>query len=798
MKTLLFFLIFSSAISFLYGQKLDKAFDYYKTGDYNKAKEMFNKMIDKGKDVPAAKFGLAMIIIDKDNKMGFGKAYYLLGEVKQSYKKILDNKRNEYRQYGLTVPKIDSLRNYILTSEYRRVRASENINKIDLFIRTYRGTAESEKMNFFKDSLVFANACNNNTVKDYDNFIQLYPNSSYLSKAIETRDSMWKAEYRKAYHSLEFSEIHRFDSLYPNYPFYDDSTLFYENLAIQFEAMKIYKGYNPHYVNYYSKFIKQTAPHELAFQTLLCLIQPALDTGNTDAAIDTVTKYKSYFKSYKKISVLLNILKNPLKVKVRKLPPSINTSYSEYLPIITTDGKTLYFCANEREDGMGGEDIFVSHKNGKIWGQSYVLREISTAKKNDAPMSISADGNTLYIFTNGDIFYVKKTAYGWSNKKPVDAINTKYWEADAFITADGNAILFSSDRPGNIGDFHPVNHHYHGDYEGNLDIYVIEKQKNGKWSKPINLGNVINTPYAERSPFLHPDMKTLYFSSDGHTGVGKLDVFKSVRLSDTSWTMWSKPVNLGYGINTSGKDYAYKITTDGSHAYFSQSSHGQSDIYTVELPKNDRPNKVMMVYGFVTDTSGKPMQASVVWENLSSGQTIGKMSSEPKTGFYTIALPLNKNYGIYVTKDRYYPVSANINLKKNPDSLQMRLDFTLYSINEIKDGMSIPLNNLFFDFDRANLKKESYPELNRLADFLKQYPDLKIEVSGHTDSIGDVAYNKKLSQKRAEAVKQYLISRGCNPAQINAVGYGSEKPLESNETAEGRRKNRRVEFKVIK
>jgi len=323
-----------------------------------------------------------------------------------------------------------------------------------------------------------------------------------------------------------------------DYPFFDDSTNTYATWAILAAKLQLHLGYLEANNDYYCQFIKLAAPFEMAFQTLLCLIQPDIENENINAAIDTVNKYSSYFNNSQKIQKLLKILKSPKTKNVPKsLSDNINSNAFEYMPVVSADGNTLYFCSEDRDRSIGYEDVFMSVFKNDKWSKPVCIQEFS-----------------LIIFANGDIFISSKTKTGWNAKQPIKKINTKkYWEADAFMTADGNAIIFSSDREGNIGAYHEFNKPFHGDYIGNLDLYVITKNYDGSWSEPMNLGKKINTPYSERTPFLHPDMKTLYFSSDGHVGVGKMDVFKVTRLSDSLWTEWSEPVNLKFTKTKSPK-----------------------------------------------------------------------------------------------------------------------------------------------------------------------------------------------------------------------------------------------------
>ena len=402
------------------------------------------------------------------------------------------------------------------------------------------------------------------------------------------------------------------------------------------------------------------------------------------------------------------------------------------------------------------------------------------------------------MYANTDIYYSDKVATGWSIPRPFPSINGKgSWEADAMISSDGNAILFISDRKGNYGRLHKFGELYHGSHSGNSDIYVAFRTESG-WSKPINLGGKVNTSYSERSPFLHPDMKTLYFSSEGHNSLGRLDVFKTERLSDSSWTEWSVPVNLGKEINSFGDEYDYKISTDGEYAFLSSLKSNNYDIYKMKLPKTFRPGYVAIVSGFITNKKGESIQANLKWENLKTGEVIGYSKSDLADGSYLIILPLGKNYGYFIEHPDYYPLSGNIDLSEQKDQIEIRKDFVLLSYVEIiNEKIPIPLENVFFEFNKYELKSESFSELNRLINFINKNSGVKLEIGGHTDNVGTADYNKKLSEQRAKSVVAYLLAKGVEKSQLVAVGYGEVKPIEPNETKEGKAKNRRVEFRVL-
>ncbi len=481
------------------------------------------------------------------------------------------------------------------------------------------------------------------------------------------------------------------------------------------------------------------------------------------------------------------------KQKVHSISANINTKANEYFPVITADGQTLYFCSDNRPENIGGEDIFVSHLVDNKWTKPQLIKELSTDTANEAVLSVSTDGNSLLIFSNGKIYESKKTKKSWSKLKYLKELNLGSWNADASYTADGNNILFSSVSKKNIGGKGYI-------FYSNTDIYVIHKINDTTWSKPQNLGAVINTTKKERTPFLHPDMKTLYFSSERNDGFGSIDVYKSTRKNDTSWTQWTEPQNLGAAINTKSYDYGFKISTDGQKAYFNSTTiHGDQDIYEINLSEKNKPESVVTITGIVTDNNKKPINAQIIWEDLETGKKLGELMSSPTDGRYTITLPLKKNYGFYVSKQNFYPLSDNIDLRDSLKAMKLDKNFMLTSIKKIiRKGAVIPLKNVFFQSNKYNLQSESFPELNRLAYFIKKHKNIIVEISGHTDNVGSYTYNLKLSQQRANAVRKYLILKNCKPAQIIAKGYGESKPVADNSSDKGKAKNRRVEFKVTK
>jgi len=564
-------------------------------------------------------------------------------------------------------------------------------------------------------------------------------------------------------------------------------------------------GYSESEFNQYDTYIKEAAPKDRAYVALIRMIKEDLDNKNYSKALEKVKKYGKEFKDSKNYQSIINLIDSPYDqiIKIKEIS-SINNSETgrNYVPKISADEKSLFFCSKEREDNLGGEDIYLSKFINNKWQKPEILQDINTWLNHESPSYISPDNTSMIIFQGGTLNSTNLTSSGYTSLKPLSSnINQGSWQSDVSISSDGNALLFSSiysenynynnkSSIGMVGDLSD----YHGDAGHQSDIYVSLKDDYGNWGKAINLGPTINTIYCDRSAFLHPDMKTLYFSSDGHGGFGSLDVFVSKRLADSCWNCWSEPVNLGKEINSSSSDWGYNINTEGDKAYFSR----KSKIAYVNLPKHLRPNFVATVSGTVTNDKAEIVPCSIKWEDLETGKEIGTSKSNPKDGNYYMVLPLGKNYGYYIEKEGYFPLSNNVNVKKanKPISITENIQLITYK-QMIDEGVPVRLNNLFFNSGKSDLLPSSVPELKRVAKII-QKENLKVEISGHTDNVGDTKMNQKLSEDRANSVREFLISEGVSENLLTTIGFGESKPVESNNTTRGKAKNRRVELRFIK
>ena len=562
--------------------------------------------------------------------------------------------------------------------------------------------------------------------------------------------------------------------------------------------------YKPADFQIYDEYIRKAAPREKAFVALQRIISPDINVKDWKFAVNKLNTYISCFKTKtRKIKEMISLLEQNADPAIQpvSLGTLINTTGGdEYMPFVTADDKSLYFLGRSRKDNVGKEDIFVSKKVNGAWGDPKIVSDISLTGSDNPQFSISSDGTKMVLSRSGKLYFSEKTSDGWAAMIPFpDVINSGMWQSDAMISGDGRTLIFASTRDGgyNTGNDNTLRH---GDSQYPADIYVSTLNEKNEWSKPINLGSTINTPYCDRMPFLNADMKTLYFSSDGHGGLGKLDVYMSTRLSDTCWTRWNEPVNLGKEINTEESERNYKVSFDGSKAYYSKRNSAQEkeDIYTVNLPKTMHPDPVATLTGKLADKANNPIVAEIRWEDLETGKTIGRAKSDPADGSFFINLPLGKIYGYYVSKEQYFPVSNNVDLRNANKAMKIEDKFTPVSYKQMgEEGMSVSLNNLFFKPSENTILYTSFPELKRMAAIIKSN-NLKVEISGHTDNVGDDQTNQTLSEKRASAVKAYLVSEGCYSDVLTFVGYGKTKPIAPNETEEGRAKNRRVELRIVK
>jgi outer membrane protein OmpA-like peptidoglycan-associated protein len=423
----------------------------------------------------------------------------------------------------------------------------------------------------------------------------------------------------------------------------------------------------------------------------------------------------------------------------------------------------------------------------KRWGKVKNIGSPINTIENEGAFSVSSDGNYIFFTSCSrlggkgqcDIWITSQKNNRWSEPQNLQSpINTKYWESQPSITSDGRKLYFTSDRPGGYGG---------------TDIWVSEFSNKG-WSEPKNLGPSVNTTKDEQFPFIHADNNTLYFSSNGHPGMGKSDLYLVRKIDENSW---ESPINLGYPINTQGQDWNLVVARNGKTAYFSSdqlNGLGGLDIYTFELPIKLQAEKVNYLRGYVRDAITKlPLSANVELTPITGESSTITYANQDK-GIFLVPLKTNMEYALTIDKNDYLFYSENFNMPniQTDEPIEIFID-----LEKIELGNTVILNNIFFDTDKFELKEESKQELEKLIVFLKENKNIKIEISGHTDNIGDSVHNMNLSKNRAKSVCEYLMDNQIEEKRLTFKGYGDTRPIVENTTKENRAKNRRTEFKII-
>lgn len=481
--------------------------------------------------------------------------------------------------------------------------------------------------------------------------------------------------------------------------------------------------------------------------------------------------------------------------KITNLGEKVNSSGAELCPIISPDGKTLYFTRMYHKENFDFEaqDIWYAEfdDSGELSEATNMGAPLNNVYNNSLT-SITPDGQTALLLNaylpNGEmeagISMAHRAQEGWSRPIPVEMDN--YYNQNVYgeycLSSSGKVMILAAQRK---------------DSKGSKDLYVSFRKTDGAWSRPRSIGRNLNTAGSETSPFLAADDKTLYFSTNGLPGHGSHDMYVTRRLDD-SWVKWSDPQNLGPQLNTNEWDAYYSVPASGEYVYFvsyKDGGYGNADVYRAPLPPSLRPDPVVLVSGTVTDKeNGKPLGTVISIVSLTSGKEIGVASSDPKTGAYSIVLPSGDQYGFSAEKENYLPVSDHLDLTELKVYEEVRKNLEL---PPLKEGATIVLNNIYFDFAKYDLRSESFVELNIMKRIMDKFPTLKAEISGHTDDVGNDQSNQVLSQNRARSVRDYLVSIGVEKNRLQIKGYGEKSPMVPNDSEKNRQTNRRVEFSII-
>lgn len=526
--------------------------------------------------------------------------------------------------------------------------------------------------------------------------------------------------------------------------------------------------------------------------------------GNYQKALEYFEKYLTYHETsgsmvelarnnIERCRFAIHAVANPVPFNPANIGDSINTTLDEYWPSLSVDERTIVYTVRlpkEPEVGIKGtkwqEDFYTSTRNEDgTWSKGIPVGSPLSTVFNEGAQSLSSDGKTMYYTIcqgDCDLYFSTINSDGsWGHPlKLHPAINSeKSSEKQPSISPDGQMLYFVSNRPGGLGGF---------------DIWVSVKNPNEVWGNAVNLGQPVNSPGNEQSPFIHFDNKTLYFSSNDHIGMGGQDIFVS-HLTDSG--KWSEPLNLGYPINTCKNEEGLVVNAIGKTAYYSSNYIPDKgmDIYTFELYPEIQPIPSSYVTGTIRDyTTLKPVEAHISLIDLQSKrETMNSYSSV--TGGFMVCLPSDNSYALFAQAPGYLFYSENFNLKglysfDKPYHLDVLL-------KPVRQGEVTIMRNVFFETDSYELLPESTVELDRVVETLSQNPTIKVEIGGHTDNQGAPDYNQKLSERRAKSVVDYLLSKSVSPERVSWKGYGESQPVAPNSSPEGRAMNRRTELKIL-
>lgn len=607
-----------------------------------------------------------------------------------------------------------------------------------------------------------------------------------------------------------FVEAHLLAGDFADYSNNIEKAIFHFKKAIQLNPYHSPSGAT-HYL--LGNMLFETGQYQDAITTLSTFV------GNKNANPDYVTDAYHVIES---AQFALNAMKNPVQFNPINLGAGVNTADPEYFPTITVDGQTILFTrlvTDERVQNPNKkqEDFFVSNlskitnlSENRVWEKAFPMPAAINTVQNEGAPTISADGRSLIFVAcamndageygenrqgkgSCDLFITKRLGNRWSDPENLPGyVNSNKWESQPSLSADGKTLYF-------------IRGLKNKKQQNDADIFVSTLLDDGRWGPPTRLPNTINTDETEESVLIHPDGKTLYFSSRGHKGLGGLDIFMS-RMDENG--NWGTPLNLGYPINTRFDENSLMVDATGDLAFFASNrtgGFGDLDIYYFELPEQFKPVKTLYFDGFVYDkTTKNPIPGKFSLIDLKTGKEVVRAEADRVSGIFTVSLPTNCDYALNVSYPGYTFYSANFNMKLPVNHEVVHMDIPLIPINSIE---TVTLNNVFFALNQAVLQEESFVELAKLSLFLKTNTALTIEIGGHTDTRGDEKENMKLSEARAKAVVDYLITQGIEVKRLQYKGYGETQPKINDdainllktdkEKEKAHQQNRRTEYKIL-
>jgi outer membrane protein OmpA-like peptidoglycan-associated protein len=576
------------------------------------------------------------------------------------------------------------------------------------------------------------------------------------------------------------------------------------SIAIQAyeEVVRICPAYEDYYAYYYlGGFYMSTKKYDKAAKSFEAFLGAENDQI-AEKHFDDATKQLEWARFYHAI------FSNEVPFDPKKVDAISSPNWDEYLASITLDNDYLYFTRRmeskqvsgfTREDNRVERFCVAKRKNGLVFSQGEILPKPFNQQPNEGGPTLTIDNSTMYYtrckslpnrYFNCDIVEMNYTGGEWVEIGPLGPeINTPdSWESQPSISSDGNTLYFVSDRKGG---------------QGGYDIYMARKDANGNWQQAVNMGPAINSPGHEKSPFIHTDSQTLYYSSSayrdqdrnyfpGKKGLGGYDIFYT-RLDGKN--SWIEPKNIGYPINTEGDDVGFFVSTDGKYGYFASNRLNENrnwDLYYFELYKEARPQKVLFLKGEMKDEeTGEVLRDSKIEIKNMKTKEVKEIPVNAETGKYAIAMTFKADYVVTVKKRDYVYVSKYISQSSPSYSQPTKIDFKL---QRIQVGKSYNLDDIYYATDSDVLTANSIQILESFYEFLSENPRVKIEIQGHTDNVGSPAYNKALSERRAKTVYDYLVAKGISSSRLTYKGYGESKPVATNNTEAGRQKNRRTVF----
>ncbi|MGR3809221.1 OmpA family protein [Jiulongibacter sp. NS-SX5] len=529
------------------------------------------------------------------------------------------------------------------------------------------------------------------------------------------------------------------------------------------------------YVKAYTFLASQYQKQARHKDAILYFERALKNTREGTRAFDQLEKQK------KASEFALSAKENAMVISPIKMTEVLNFKAKQYFPVFTADGQQIFFTARPNE---GDENIYTSKLTNGAWDTPESFSELVNTDYNEGTCSISADGKTM-VFTSCDgrpsvgkcdLYITKLTENGWTEPENLGPnVNSPEWDSQPALSPDGSVLVFSSDRFGG---------------KGGKDLYVTTLDGMNSWTKAQNLGTTVNTSRDEISPFLHANASTLFYASNGQIGLGGYDIFLTEKVKGG----FSEPYNLGYPINDEKDQFSMVIAADGKKGYYSVEEGEAVNLFEFELPNElkEKFNPTFYLKGQIVDAkSGHPLMADIKLLDLSSGESLSSFTAN-SDGDYLAVIPQKGNYALYVEHPDYFFKSISFSIDKVATKNSKTLDVHL---DKIEKGKAEVLNNIYFDEGSWGLKPESEVELSKLAELIWRNPNVKVEISGHTDDIGNDSDNQELSQKRAQSVVSYLIKEGLNENNLRAKGFGESQPIAPNDSEENRQLNRRIELR---